>query len=321
MGLGTEYPVGTGSPGAGGGPRGKANTGGVSAPAPRPSDAYYMPGFGSPTTGQPRDFGAHGSTFIDPLIAQFTAVDQAQRQGLTNRSLIDQGFGQLGYDNNMWFKQASADNDLARLGLQKDRDVGLAKEGNAADRGFAGRGFEIDSRGNALTRDMRYRANDSEAAAKGSITSFGYGQNERDILGQFGIAQDTTQLQYDKKISDLDISDKAIGSLAKEFDIRASDVMNALKYSSTQLGLDWEQTQRQIKEALDSGNAELNMQALNFMQQMMAMPIKPPSATDLFPGGVPTVSPEQMAQRAPRAGVGGDVPPNLGTIDPTKQVF
>ena len=72
---------------------------------------------------------------------------------------------------------------------------------------------------------------------------------------------------------------------------------------------------------LASDDAALNQQALNFMAQLMAIPAEGPSLTDLFPNGVPTLSPGQMAQRAPNVGVGGDVPPNVGAFDPKRKVY
>lgn len=257
-------------------------------PGQRPNTnvPYGVPG--APTNAnQPNLPSQFITRFDDPIIAQYNALITAQQTGLQGSYLNNLGMAQAGYDNNAWFKQASADNDLARLGLQEGRDVGLARERNANDAGFANRAFGIDSRGNALQRDMGYRANDSEAANKGSITSFGYGQNNRDILAQFGIAQDTTQLTLDKKMADLDVDNKAIDSLANEYGIRKSDVMNALKYGMTQLGLDWTQTQQTLAANLASDDATLRQQALNFMAQIMALPQAGPTLADIYPNGVP----------------------------------
>lgn len=295
MGLGT-LPYPSGSPGAGGGPRGASNSL-PAAPPPTGSRAYSQSypdaaeqyattmGYASPASTTV----TNGSS-IDPIVAQYQSILTAQQNGIQGQYLNSLGMAQAGYDNNAWYKQASAQNDLARLGLQQGRDVGLARERNAADSGFADRGFAIDSRGNALQRDMGYRANTSEAAGKGSITSGGYQQNNRDILGQFGIAQDTTQLTLDKKKSDLTLDNKAIDSLATEYGIRKSDVMNALQYGMTQLGLDWTQTQSQLASQLNSDDANIRQQALNFMAQIMALPQTAPTLADIFPNGVPSVA-------------------------------
>lgn len=290
MGLGTlPYPAPPNVPGGGNkgasGP-GKGTTLGPQGPLPaRPSPTN--PWSDGNTYPSSTGFMPPGAGASNPILDQFNAIQQAQGNTLQQQYLNSLGMGELGYNNNMWYKTAQAGNDLARLDLQEGREIGLGRERNANDRGFAQRGFDIDSRGNALTRDMGYRANDSEAAARGSISSFGYGQNNRDILGQFGIAQDTTQLNLDKKMADLTLDDKALDSLGKEFGIRRDDVRNALKYGSTQLGLDWANTQAQLAQNLASGDQALQQQALNFMTQLMAMDVPAPSIGDVFPGGLP----------------------------------
>lgn len=221
---------------------------------------------------------------LDPYqqaINDFNAINTAQSDMLLNQYLTSLGLGQGIYDNNVWYRNAQANNDLARLGLGEARDVGLARERNNLNAQFAGRAFDIDSRGNSLTRDMRYRANDSEAAGRGSVTSFGYGQNNRDILGQYGVAQDTTQLAYDRAMTDIRLDDKAIDLVAKEYGIKRSDVENALKYGLTQLGLDQFQAVDQLNQALTSGNAQLGQNAINFLMQIMALPIDPVALADL----------------------------------------
>lgn len=251
---------------------------------PEWSDKYAQDtGFSAAAPGSSLPGGSNALSIVDQMgITSAVRGDQ-----LFNQYTNGLGMAELGYNNNLWYKTASAGNDLAKLDLREGREVGIGKERIAADRGFADRAFGIDSRGNALTRDMGYRANDSEAAAKGSITSVGYGQNRRDILDQFGIAQDTTQLQFDKKNSDLTLDEKTLDSLAKEFDIQRSDVRNALQYGTSQLGLDWAQTQAQLRANLDSGNEELIQQSRNFMQGIMSMPMEGATASDIFPGGLP----------------------------------
>lgn len=265
------------TPGSGG-----PGTNGQTPPTPSYGTNTSLPGFG------PSQLPANDTIPVNDLINQFGVANTAQGANLQNQYTNALAYGQGILTNDTDYRNAQAANDLARLGLQEGRDVGLGKERNAADTGFANRAFGIDSRGNALQRDMRYRANDSEAAGRGSITSFGYGQNERDILGQFGIAQDTTQLTFDKKLSDLALDDKALDSLGQEFGIRRSDVQNALKYGITQLGLDWVQTQATLAANLASGDAQLAQNARNFMVQVMGLPMEAPSLGDIFPGGLPT---------------------------------
>jgi len=320
MSLGTSYPASAGSPRRYAPPQAQ--------PPVAPPDSSSTPGGGykgasGPGKGQTLGPGGPAPSRIDPtvpysngtayprsepdnyfnqLIADFNAINRGQSDSLANQYTSAMGLGQGVYDNNVWYRQAQAGNDLARLGLQEGREVGLERERNNADRGFAGRGFEIDSRGNNLQRDMRYRANDSEAAGRGSITSFGYGQNERDILGQFDIAQDTTQLTFDKKMSDLDIDDKVIDSIASEFGIRKSDINNALKFGMTQLGLDWTQAVDRLNGDLASGDAILAQNAINFLTQVMSMPMQPPSMTDMFGS---TSTPSTPPTPTPSTGVGG----------------
>jgi len=285
MGLGTTYPASTGGkPPTGTGdrvpPGTPPQTGSrqYSQNYPQNNPSWYEEGNVTPSSiTQP----------MDPLLAQFQAIQAGQRDQLQSQYLNAIGMGELGYDNEMWYRNASAASDLAKLANREAQQVGLGRERNDADRGFAGRGFEIDSRGNALKRDMGYRANDSEAASRGSISSFGYGQNARDILAQFGINQDTTQLSYDKKMSDLNIDDKALDLMAKDFGLQRDDVNNALKYASTQLGMDWITTVQGLNSSLESGDAALRQQALNFMTSLMAMPQAAPSMTDIFPNGIP----------------------------------
>lgn len=297
MGLGTSYPASTGTkPPSGTGdrvpPGTPPQTGSrqYSQTYPQNNPDWYTPGQTTPSTLGPM------SPF-NQAISDFNTINTNQGDALLNQYLNKVGFANLGYDNEEWYRNAKAQNDLAALGLAEGRDIGLGRDRNNADRGFAGRGFDIDSRGNALKRDMGYRANTSEAAGRGSITSFGYGQNNRDILSQFGIAQDGTQLAYDKKMSDLAFSDKAIDSLAADYGLKRADINNALKYTMTQLGLDQSQTMMQLEEMLSSGNDQLAMNAINFMNQMMSMPMDQITTSDL--GLAPRQMPGQPLELGP----------------------
>lgn len=290
MGLGTSYPASTGGspprPGQSGGPDK------TSGPPPRTGSRQYSQAYPENTPSWYNEGQVTPSSITVPpwqqAIFDFNAINRSQGDALLGQWANAIGMGELGYENEAWYRNAKAQNDLAALGLAEGRDVGLGRERNNADRGFAGRGFEIDSRGNALKRDMGYRANDSEAAGRGSITSFGYGQNNRDILSQFGIAQDGTQLAYDKKMSDLAIDDKAIDSLAAEYGLKRADINNALKYGMSQLGLDWIQAVDTLNQQLNSGNDQLAMNAINFMNQVMSIPMDQVTPTDL------NLTPQQM---------------------------
>lgn len=319
MGLGTSYPTAPTNapkPRSGQGPapmqppRYAPQQAPQQAPMPQPNPDPYAPylGTGYGASQQPAPSSGYAASqhpiahqsHLDPQVAayyranpqapmsaadqawiDFAAIQQGQADGLLNQYLAASGLGQGMYDNNVWYRNAQAQNDLARLNIGEQRDIGLGRERNDLNRQFAGRAFGIDSRGNTLTRDMRYRSNDSEAAGRGSVTSFGYGQNNRDILGQYGIAQDTTQLTYDKAMADVTLDDKALDLLGKEYGIKRADINNALKFGLTQLGLDQIQAVNQLNQALTSGDAQLQQNAINFMIQMMSLPMDQVSMSDL----------------------------------------
>ena len=276
--------------------RGYSSAPGI-APTPTGSRAYSQtyPGVPNQTPGQTTP--GTTSAYNDPYINAFGVIQGAQSDQLMQQYLNGLGMAEGLYGLNADYRNAMANNDLAKLAQQQYRDIDLGKERNAANLGFAQRGFDIDSRGNLLNRDMKYRSNESEAAAAGSITSGGFQQTNRDILGQYGIAQDTTQLALDKTTADLNLDNKAIDSLAKEYGVRKDDVLTTLKFGITQLGLDWTQAQQQLAQQLASGDAALQMNALNFMQQIMALPAPAVSIGDTFPGGLPgEATPGQVAQ-------------------------
>lgn len=330
MGLGT-LPYPQNKP-----PTGGASGGRRSSPtSPQPgsitnsmqqSPTSPTPGSPTPRYGTPQPVPNGLSPFDQRIMDQFNSINTAQQGVVQGRWLNDLALTEGVNNLNVDFTNTNANNDLARLAQQRYRDIdlgrqgnNLGRQGNNLDRTFAGRGFFLDSAGNNQQRDMKYRANDSEAAGRGSITSGGYGQNQNDILAQFNIAQGGSQLSYDKKMSDLDQNDKALklnddslSSLAKEYGVRESDVRNQLKFSIAKLGLDWDATQRQLEDAMKSGQAQLEQNALNFMAQLMAIPGGSASMADTFPNGIPSDRPK-FSPNSSQPGTSGASAPGPAT--------
>lgn len=64
---------------------------------------------------------------------------------------------------------------------------------------------------------------------------------------------------------------KGLDSLAKEYGLKKQDIENQLKNAVDGLNLDYNEVVSQLGDALNSGNAQLAAQAMNFMRQMTAM--------------------------------------------------
>lgn len=286
--------------------------------------------YGQVGTGQTAPSYPPGSP--EALIAQYQQWQDQQFASNQKNNLTNLGIADWMNQLNTKSLQQSSGADLARLMEQQYRDVQLGKEGNDLNRwfaqiglgqadqqlGLAGQGRDLDIRGAGLNRDIGYRANLSDASSRGAITSSGYLQNDRDLLGKFNLARDTANLgyagaelthdrqktDYDSTIAKAGLDDKALDSLAREYGIRASDINNQLKLATTKLGLDYAQTIKQLNDQLHSNNAQLAQQAMNFMYQMLALPDtggKTPSA-----GYAPPVnlSPDGIAS-TPSVGAGG----------------
>lgn len=93
-------------------------------------------------------------------------------------------------------------------------------------------------------------------------TSIGY---RGDLLGFEGRKADNTARR-----KDLELVDKGLASLAREYGIKEGDLRAGFGEAVTKLGLDLHQTELQLQRMLNSGNADLAAQATNFMSQMMA---------------------------------------------------
>jgi len=125
------------------------------------------------------------------------------------------------------------------------------------------------------------------------------GQGRKDLrLGyegqQIGFAQDAAGINYqhatnktntegaynqltgqysanDLQRTQLQNVDKGLDSLAKEYGLRKQDMRNQFDNAVTGMGLDLNDTQQQLEQMLNSGNAQLQAQGMQFMQQMMAL--------------------------------------------------
>lgn len=88
-------------------------------------------------------------------------------------------------------------------------------------------------------------------------------KGQRNALGGQG-------LDLDQRGGDLYRTGQALDSLAREYGVKESDIRNAFEQASAKMNLDYNSTQQQLGQMLNSGNAALQAQAYNFLSQIMA---------------------------------------------------
>lgn len=108
----------------------------------------------------------------------------------------------------------------------------------------------------------------------------GFAQDARGLNNAHDVNRIGTEGQYnqlrgqysanDLQRANLENVNKGLASLAKEYGLREADLKNGFNQALDKMGLDLNETQQQLGQMLNSGNANLQAQAMSFMQQMMA---------------------------------------------------
>jgi hypothetical protein len=167
-------------------------------------------------------------------------------------------FGSAGYGDNVQdiAGQYQRATDASSLGLDRtnegldarDRDIGQQRKDLRIGYDDQRTGFNQEVAG---INDAQQRNN------------LGY----RDDLASYQGQYSTNDMQRTK----LEAVDKGLASLAKEYGLKEQDMKNAFKNAMDKMGLDLTETNEQLAEMLNSGNAQLMAQATSFQQQAVAL--------------------------------------------------
>lgn len=243
------------------------------------SDIAYIQALGGNVGNEQTFLNRQWDNSIKDITSQFkTGVDAAQLQkGVANRANLS---------------DATARGAIGSFGFgQQERDIlaqyqnQYAQLGNAHDTGVRGAQLGLDRGSNDLAMKLRGFQNQADN------TKFGYTDAARGINQQlegqgynwanqerdFADARNQHQTNIDNIYEDYrykqgqnDVTSQTIDSVAREYGIRQADVGNALKQAMTSAGLDYNNTIAQLNGMLQSGTANAQANAQNFLAQLLA---------------------------------------------------
>ena len=180
------------------------------------------------------------------------------RRSATSDAAGRGAFGSAGFRDNLQtiMDQYGLSAEQAQLALDQanqsigERDRSIGNERDNLRFGYDGQviGFDRDAEG--LTRSAATNYNNYREALQGF-------RRERVGLNAQG--------------RELDLADRALDSLAREYGIKREDLNSQFRNNVTSLGLDYSDTIRQLNDWLASGNAQLAYQAQQFMDQIMVL--------------------------------------------------
>lgn len=281
---------------------------------------------------------------VDPYLAYLQGQGNAifGEQGMQNSYLQGQydrniapGFGLDRQD-----LQANYDRSIAGINNQQARDA-ITRQGNNNDIGFANRGFDeqqghvATQRGynrqdqdlmnmyaaqqgalasrqfglgndqNAFAYQQHQRAGLSDAAGRGAIGSYGFGQDRADNMTNLQLSNQNTKLGYDtttaginnslaqgllgiqrndtgldaqtdagrlsrdRQISNADLSNQTLDQMATEYGVTADQLGGALDRGLQRIGLTQQQAQDGLAEAKRTGNAQATAAWTQIMQEAL----------------------------------------------------
>lgn len=182
---------------------------------------------------------------------------QTQERAAASDAAARGAFSSAGFGDNIQDIRGQYGRSMDANTLQLDRTNQSVDErnreiGNQRDNlrfGYEGQqiGFRSDAAG----------INNAQA-----VNTLGYRDDLASFRGQYS--------QNDLQRSQLQNVNKGLSSLAKEYGLREADLRNGFNQALDKMGLDANETQQQLDQMLASGNANLQAQAMSFMQQMMA---------------------------------------------------
>jgi hypothetical protein len=199
-----------------------------------------------------------------------TAEDEAVARGANLSRGYGQVVGEIGQQYTNTLNQATRERTttLDQLGLTRDR-------GNN-EITTARRGYDY----NLTQADQNYNEQIANLQAQYDSIQYQQGNRERDYGSNRGDLQygaDTRRnrhegdvANYNYEAGNRDIASQQIDSIAREYGLREQDVNGALQSATQRIGLDYNNTMNQLAQQLNSGNAQLQQQAQNFLQQLMA---------------------------------------------------
>lgn len=226
----------------------------------------------------------------------------------------DQYLAGVAQDNQAQYGFATRDfrNDLAGARLQRDTSRRAASSDAASRGAFGSAGFRdnisdilsqfglnTDAANLALDRaNQQIGERDRSIGNERSNLRFGYEDQtigfDRDAAGltrsaasNFNAYRDDLQgfrkqeVDLNAQGRELENTNKALDSLAREYGIKRTDIENQFNNAVTRLGLDADQTRQDLEQMLNSGNAELVARGIEFMNQMMVFQ----------DGSIPTIAP------------------------------
>jgi hypothetical protein len=188
------------------------------------------------------------------------AFDQRNTQNRANLSASAGAgsFGSAGFMDNRDDIQGQYGSALTSAGLSMDRQN---LQTDQADRAF-GHGRELNKLGYADT-ESAFRGQQNQLQHQRTSQGNAYNQDLQGFAA--------TRAGYDRDGAKLENMGSSIDSLAREYGIKAQDIENQFQAAATKMGLDLNDVNRQLEEALASGDAQRMQQATNFQYQMMSM--------------------------------------------------
>lgn len=217
------------------------------------SNDQYMAGVGQDNQKQ---YGFAARDFATDQAGARLQRDTSRRAA-TSDAAGRGAFGSAGFKDNISdiLSQYGLNNEAATLALDRanqsigERDRSIGNERANLGFGYEGQvlGFDKDAAG--LTR-----------SAKSNL--YGYQDDLQGFRKQ--------RIDLAAQGRELEQTDKALASLAREYGIKQTDIENQFNNSVTRLGLDAKAAREDLEAMLNSGNAQIVAQGLDFMQQMMA---------------------------------------------------
>ena len=199
-------------------------------------------------------FNARG---FDQDIQSAFAQRGTQQRGAVSDAAARGAFGSAGFGDNIQdiYGQYQRATDAATLQLD---------QGNQA----------VDERGRAIGNDRaNLRFNYTDQTIGFDRDKRGIDKGHQDNITGYRDDLATFRGQYaanDRDRAQLQNVNKGLDSLAREYGIKATDLRNQFDNAVTKMGLDLNDTMGQLEQMLNSGNAQLQAQGMQFMQQMMA---------------------------------------------------
>lgn len=193
----------------------------------------------------------------DTQIEEAFANRNTQQRAAVSDSAARGAFGSAGFGDNIQDIYGGYDRQTDRAGLQLDRTTQSIEERDKAlgnQRDNLGFGYDEQVIGfNESIRNINNQHDQNRIGTQGAYN---------DLTGQYSANDlERTKLQN---------VNKGLDSLAKEYGLREQDMRNQFNNAVDKMGLDLNETNQRLEQMLNSGNADIMAQGMNFMRQMMA---------------------------------------------------